>query len=378
MKILIASDSYKESLSALQVAEAIECGFKEVFPQAHYHLLPVADGGEGTVDAVIAATHGTYMTVDVMAPLGNTIQAQYGITGDGKTAIIEMAVASGLMLVPLTERNPLKTTSFGTGELIKDALDRGIRHIILGIGGSATNDGGVGMLQALGVRFLNVDGKVIDRGGAALKHLHTIDVATIHPNVSECVFEIACDVDNPLLGDKGATAVFGPQKGATPDTIQLLEEALEHYAHKIHETFQMDVRSLKGGGAAGGMGVAAHIFLRGQLRSGIEIVLDLLKIADLIQDVDLVITGEGRIDGQSIYGKTPIGVAKVAKFYHKPVIGIAGSLGMGAEQTHDYGLDAIFSTVNQPCTLEEAYKNSHDNVRSTARNIAAILHMSGF
>lgn len=376
MRILIAPDSYKESLTSLEVATAISKGFQEIFPHAEYLLLPVADGGEGTKEAIIDTTNGEYISVQVMDPLGHLTKAKYGITGNKKTAVIEMAAASGLMLVPEKERNPLITTSFGTGELIIDALNRGVEHIILGIGGSATNDGGVGMLQALGVEFKDENDNEISLGGKFLKNIRTINIDNLHPRVKSCYFEIACDVENTLTGHSGASYIFGPQKGATPDMVKELDAALMNYANKIQEQLNINVHSLKGGGAAGGMGVATYAFLGGEMKSGIDIVLDVLNLNNLVKDVDLVITGEGRIDGQTIHGKAPIGVAKIAKRYNKPVIAIAGSLGKDFELAYDHGLDAIFSIMNRPCSLEEAYLSSVTNLYNTARNIAATLKVS--
>lgn len=376
MHILIAPDSYKESLTALEVAQTIEKGFKEIFPYATYTLLPVADGGEGTVTSIIDATDGQYITKEVTDPLGNPIKATYGITGNGETAIIEMSAASGLMHVPKNSRNPYYTTSYGTGELIVDALEQGVAHIILGIGGSATNDGGAGMLQALGVRLLDQNDVDIEFGGLALNTLHHIDLSNIHPKISNCRFDIACDVDNPLIGERGASAVFGPQKGASPEMVTILDQALQHYGNKILESVNIDVKYIKGAGAAGGMGAACLAFLRGKLEPGINIVMKTVKLHEAVQKADLVITGEGRIDGQTIFGKTPIGVARVAKQFDAPVIAIAGCLGDGSELTLDEGIDAVFSITNAPMTLEEAYEKTPKNLQTTARNIAAIYKMN--
>lgn len=373
MKIVIAPDSYKESLSALEVATAIERGFREIFPSANYVKLPVADGGEGTVEAMVAATQGRIIHVPVTGPLGEPVEGFYGLSGDDQSAFIEMAAASGLELVPPSQRNPLKTTSWGTGELIRHALDAGVKHIIIGIGGSATNDGGAGMVQALGAKLLNAAQKPVGLGGGELATLAHIDLTGLDKRLKACRIEVACDVTNPLTGEEGATAVFGPQKGATPEMIVTLDNALAHYAQVIARDLDIDVLNLSGGGAAGGMGAALYAFCGAQLRQGIEIVTDALHLADQVADADLVITGEGRIDSQTIHGKVPVGVAKVAKCFNKPVIGIAGSLTADVGVVHEHGIDAVFSVIYTICSLEDALENASENVRMAARNIAAAL-----
>lgn len=378
MKIVIAPDSFKESLSALEVANNIRAGFLEIFPDADYVVLPVADGGEGTVEAMVAATSGSVVSLAVSGPLGKPVDAFLGLTGDGRTAIIEMAAASGLMLVPPEARDPLITTTFGVGELIRAALDRGARHFIVGIGGSATNDGGAGMLQALGVRLLDADGKPIGPGGGELGRLASIDVSGLDPRLADCRVEVACDVDNPLIGPRGASAVFGPQKGATPDKVALLDANLGHYAAVIKAVLGADVAHLPGAGAAGGLGAGFKAFLGADLKPGSEIVTTAVGLDAVVADADLVITGEGRIDGQTIYGKTPIGVATVAKRHGKPVIGIAGSLGADSEAVFDHGIDAVFGVLPRACSLAEAFAEAGDNLRVTARNVAATLKLGGF
>ncbi|MDR7344546.1 glycerate kinase [Pantoea alhagi] len=373
MKIVIAPDSYKESLSALQVASEIENGFRAIFPEAEYVKLPVADGGEGTVEAMVAATQGKIVRLRVTGPLGEPVDAFYGLSGDESCAFIEMAAASGLELVPPARRDPLVTTSWGTGELIANALDRGVQHFIIGIGGSATNDGGAGMVQALGARLLNAQNEQIGYGGGALPQLARIDISQLDARLRQCRFEVACDVTNPLTGDEGASAIFGPQKGATPELVQQLDRALAHYAAIIQRDLDKDVLHIPGGGAAGGMGAALHAFCQAELRRGIEIVTEALGLDELVKDATLVITGEGRIDSQTVHGKVPIGVAKVAKRYNKPVIGIAGSLTADVGVVHQHGLDAVYSVIYSICTLEEALDNAAENVRMTARNIAATL-----
>ncbi len=373
MKIVIAPDSYKESLSALDVATAIEQGFREIFPQAEYIKLPVADGGEGTVEAMVAATQGRIVEVTVTGPLGTQVEGFYGLSGDEQSAFIEMAAASGLELVLSEQRNPLLTTSWGTGELIRHALDAGVKHIIIGIGGSATNDGGAGMVQALGAKLLDSEGHPLGQGGGALETLARIDISELDGRLKECRIEVACDVTNPLTGKKGATAIFGPQKGATPEMIVRLDEALGHYAELIKRDLDLDVLHLAGGGAAGGMGAALFAFCGAELRQGIEIVTDALHLDRYVAEADLVITGEGRIDSQTVHGKVPVGVAKVAKRYNKPVIGIAGSLTADVGVVHEHGIDAVFSVIYGICTLDDALKNAAENVRMTARNVAAVL-----
>lgn len=373
MKIVIAPDSYKESLSALEVASAIEAGFREIYPDAEYIKLPVADGGEGTVEAMVAATQGRVVEVEVTGPLGEPVQGFYGISGDESCAFIEMAAASGLELLPPAARNPLKTTSWGTGELIRHALDLGVTRMIIGIGGSATNDGGAGMVQALGAQLLTADGQPIAPGGAGLSTLATIDISGLDPRLAQCRIDVACDVTNPLVGDEGASAVFGPQKGATPEMVAQLDRALAHYAGQIAQVLDLDVLTLEGGGAAGGMGAALYAFCGAHLRPGIDIVTDALHLDALVADADLVITGEGRIDSQTIHGKVPVGVARVAKRYQIPVIGIAGSLTADVGVVHQHGLDAVFSVLHRICSLDEALVEAGANVRMAARNIAATI-----
>ena len=375
MKIVIAPDSYKESLSALEVATQIQLGFASVFPDAIYVKVPMADGGEGTVQAMIEATDGRRVEVDATAPLGNTIRSFYALTGNGQTAMIEMAAASGLALVAPADRNPESTTSYGTGELIAAALDAGARHLILGIGGSATNDGGAGMLQALGVKLLDAQGQSIGRGGSALANLDRIDVSGMDSRLLLCTIEVACDVDNPLTGPCGASAIFGPQKGATPEMVERLDANLKHFAQLILRDVGVDVDAVAGAGAAGGMGAAMLAFMKGQLRPGCEIIAKAVGLDAAVQGAHLVITGEGRIDHQTIFGKTPFGVATVAAKHGVPVIGIAGSLGANAHVVHDHGIDAIVSILSRPCHIHEAVTEAEFNVRTAARNVAALLRM---
>ena len=379
MKIVIAPDSFKESLSALQVAAAIEAGFRAVFPDADYRKLPVADGGEGTVRAMIDATGGRRVEHVVTGPLGEPVQAFYGhIEGagaEGALAVIEMAAASGLELVPPTRRDPLVTTSRGTGELIGLALDSGARRFVLGVGGSATNDGGAGMLQALGARLLDAEGRALGPGGASLARLARIDVSGLDPRLQASQFHIACDVDNPLAGPRGASAVFGPQKGATPQMVAQLDAALAHYGALIARDFGREVADMPGAGAGGGIAAAMVVFLDGHLRPGLEIVAEAVGLDAAVRDADLVITGEGRIDGQTLSGKTPMGVARVAARHGKPVLAIGGGLAPDAGAVLEQGIEAVFAAVVRPCTVAEALAAAEDNLRHAARNVAAALRL---
>ena len=374
-KIVIAPDSFKESLTALEVAEAIKNGFQAVFPDAEYCLVPMADGGEGTVEALVAVTDGKTVHTQVTGPAGNQVEAHYGLLGDGKTAVIEMASASGLHHVAQDDRDPSLATSRGTGELIRHALDAGVRHIIVGLGGSATNDAGMGMLASLGVKLTDAQGNAISDGGAALINLQNIDVTELHPAMAECTFEVACDVDNPLLGERGATAIFGPQKGADKQALTSLEKALTHLADVLVANGFSDQRNTSGAGAAGGMGFGMMTFMKASFRPGIEIVVEATNLKDIVKGADLVITGEGRLDSQTIFGKTPIGVAKTAKLYNIPVIGIAGSLSADVAVVCDHGIDAVFSIMPRVMTLKEAFADAEVNVTFTAKNIATVMAM---
>ena len=375
MKIIIAPDSFKESVSASRCAQAIKAGFVSIFPQAECVCLPIADGGEGTVEAMVEATDGKMVMLPVMGPMGDFVGAFYGLSGDGHTAFIEMAAASGLMLVPPDERNPLQATSYGTGELIRHALDAGVRHIILGIGGSATVDGGMGMAQALGARFVDERGESIGLGGGALERLVNVDLRDLDPRLRECRIDVACDVDNPLLGERGAAAVFGPQKGACAGMVAVLERGLENYAQVLLAATGQDVTAIVGGGAAGGMGAAARVFLNATLKSGIDIVLEAVHLEEALRDADLVITGEGRMDSQTVGGKAPVGVARIAKKHGIPVIGIAGVLGDGVEAVHQHGIDAVFSILPALAPLAEVLDRGEQNLYACARNIACAIKL---
>ncbi|WP_314722838.1 glycerate kinase [Haemophilus pittmaniae] len=373
MKIVIAPDSFKESLTALEVASAIEIGFKRIFPNAEYVKLPMADGGEGTVQSLVDATQGRLVEIVVTAPLGNRVQSFFGLSGDGHTAIIEMAAASGLHLVPMEKRNPCLTTSFGTGELIKQALDLNVRHIILGIGGSATNDGGVGMLQALGLRLLDKGGQPIGFGGAELANITEIQADGLDPRLQQVQIEVACDVNNPLCGERGASAIFGPQKGATAEMVRQLDAALAHFAAIAERDCGKQIREQAGAGAAGGMGGGLLLLPHVQLKAGVQIVLDNLKLAEQVKDANLVITGEGRMDAQSILGKTPVGVARTAKQFNKPVVAIVGCLREDYDVVYEHGIDAVFPIIRSLGDLPTILKQGEQNLISAAENVARLM-----
>ena len=375
MKIVIAPDSFKESLTALEVAEAIEAGLKKVLPDAEYVKVPMADGGEGTVQSLVDATEGRLISAEVRAPLGNKVRAEFGLSGDGRTAIIEMAAASGLHLVPSEKRNPLHTTSYGTGELILAALDEGVEKIIVGIGGSATNDGGAGMLQALGALLLDANKQPIGAGGGCLQDLAAIDLSGLDKRLADVEIVVACDVDNPLCGEKGASAVFGPQKGATAEMVQALDSGLQHFAALAARDLGLDIQSPAGAGAAGGMGGGVLLLPDARLQAGVKIVMEAVGLAEKVQDADLVITGEGRMDAQSVHGKTPIGVAHTAKAFGKPVIAIVGCLREDYEVVYAQGIDAVFPIIRPLGSLEEMLQHGRDTLVSAAQNVARIYQM---
>jgi glycerate 2-kinase len=378
MKIVIAPDSFKESMTAMEVCYHVEKGFRKVFPNANYLKIPIADGGEGTVQAIIDATDGKLIKKKVTGPLGSLVEAFYGITGDEKTAVIEMAAASGLHHIPREHRNPLLTSTRGTGELILDALNHGVERIVLGLGGSATNDGGTGMASALGIAFYDENGEELLMQGDSLNQIRSMDVTGLDHRLKHMRIEAACDVTNPLVGHLGASAVFGPQKGATPEMVAYLDMGLNQLGDVIQEFMNLNVKNIPGAGAAGGLGAGVIAFLNGRLKNGIETVLDIVNFESVSQDADLVITGEGRIDSQTIQGKAPIGVANRAKQYNIPVIGLAGSLGIGYERIYEYGIDAVFSIVNGVSTLDEALLHGKENVEITSENIARSLKLKKF
>lgn len=373
MKIVIAPDSFKESMTALEAANAIEEGFSSVLPQAHFQKVPMADGGEGTVQSIIDATGGTLKKLTVTGPLEEKVEAFYGLSGDKKIAVIEMAASSGLDKVRPEDRNPLLTTTYGFGELISDALDEGVEEILLGIGGSATNDGGAGMIMGLGGKLLDKAHHSISPNGKGLKDLASIDVTDMHKRISEVTFRVACDVDNPLTGEQGASYIYGPQKGGTKEQLDILEGNLKHFAQLIKEQLGKDIEHTPGSGAAGGLGAGIMAFLDGHLERGGDLLVDMLGLEEKIKDADLVITGEGGINHQTIYGKTPIAVSRVAKKYGVPTIALAGCLNQGYDNIYDEGINAVFSIIPEFTSLEEALGNGYHNLKATAANCAKVL-----
>jgi glycerate 2-kinase len=373
MRIIVAPDSYKGSLSAVGVANAMARGIGAVFPDAEVVRLPIADGGEGTVDALVTATGGRTSNLRVSGPLGEKVDAAWGILGDGSTAVIEMASASGLPLVPRNKRNPLLTSTFGTGELIRAALDAGLRRMIIGIGGSATNDGGAGMARALGVRFLDSIGRDLPEGGAALSGLARIDLSGLDTRLRETVIQVACDVNNPLCGEHGASAIYGPQKGATPEMVAELDRALRQYARIVEQTTGRVISLLPGTGAAGGLGAGLLYFTNASLLPGVNIVLEAVCFAEAVQMADLVITGEGCTDAQTAHGKAPLGVAQLARTCGVPVVCLSGGLGAGSEHVLEHGIDALQGIVCSPMALDECMARAAELVEAATIRICRLL-----
>lgn len=359
MKLLFASDSFKGTLSSEQIINLLTDSANRIFPGCETLGVPIADGGEGTVDAVIAVTRGELRSVKVHGPLMEETNASYGVFR-GDSAIIEMAAASGLPMVPAAKRNPLHTTTFGTGELIRDALDNGYRKLSIAIGGSATNDGGMGAMRALGIRFLDEDGAELEGVGADLAKVADIDVSGLHPAVKAAEFTVMCDVNNPLTGPDGATYTFGKQKGGTPEILDELELGMKQYAAVMRDKLGLDVENLAGAGAAGGLGAALCGYLGATLKSGIETVLDLIDFDGLLEGTDLVVTGEGRIDWQSAFGKVPSGVGQRCKAKGIPAIAIVGGMGNGAEKIYEFGVDSIVPTINGAMSIEEALERAKE------------------
>jgi glycerate kinase len=372
--ILVAPDSFKDCLPAGAVAEALKEGILDILSGTDVHALPMADGGEGTVDAVVAATRGKRVTVEVLDPLLRPVTSFYGITGDGGTAVIEMAAASGIELLAPGERNPWITSTFGTGQLIMDALNRDCRRIIVGIGGSATNDGGAGMAAALGVTFTAKDGNHCREGGGGLGELQQIGLDGLDPRIKQCEILVACDVTNPLTGPEGASVTYGPQKGADPTMVEQLDRNLIRYAELIREQLGLEVDRVPGAGAAGGLGTGLMAFTGARLVSGFNLIAEVTGLEDRVRQADLVITGEGRMDGQTLYGKTPFGVATMAKKYGKPVIGVTGSLEPGAEVLYSHGFDLLMPIQEQPASLAESMSRARELLRNTGKRIARILN----
>lgn len=374
MKIVIAPDSFKESLSAKQVCYAVEDGFREVFPHAEYVHLPLADGGEGTVEVLMQGLQGEFRKSTVTGPKGEPVEAQWALLDDGKTALIEVAAASGLDLLHPEHRDPAVTTTYGTGELIRQALDLGVSKVLLGLGGSATNDGGAGIVQALGGRLLDQHGQELTRGGRALNALHSIDLSGVHPRCRTVEFVVACDVNNPLTGKQGASAVFGPQKGASPELVSMLDQALAHFAQQSVPYVGSDCCDSEGYGAAGGTPMGLSLLFDIQMKPGIEMILDVLGADKLLQGADLVITGEGQMDNQTLQGKTPYGIARRAGVQGVPVIGLAGSLGCEVEALY-HQFSSLFGSVRSPQPLAQVLIEAHVNLQRTARNVAATLQL---
>ena len=375
MKIVIAPDSYKGSIYASDAARAMEDGVRRVLPDAEVVLVPVADGGDGTLETLVETSGGRIITSDVTGPLGESVSAQWGAMGDGVTAVAEMARTSGLALVRLEDRDPLNATTYGLGEVILEALASGYRRFILGIGGSATNDAGAGMAQALGVRLLDADGAELPPGGAALARLARIDTSGLDPRAADADFDVACDVNNPLTGPEGASAVYGPQKGATPEIVEQLDAALANFAEVVKRDLGADVNDVPGSGAAGGLGGGIMAFLGGRLRPGVDIVLDTVDLESRLDGADLIITGEGCMDFQTVYNKAPIGVARLAGERNIPVIGVSGSLGDGFTDVHEHGIAAAVAITHAPMTLDEATDRVSELIASATEQALRLVQV---
>lgn len=379
MKVVTAIDSFKGSLTSLEAGHGVETGFKRVDSAIEVNVRPLADGGEGTVDALTEGMHGDKVYVQVTGPLGDKVNCPYGIIAESQTAIIEMSGAAGITLIPRNQLDPMKATTYGVGEVIKDAINRGCRRFLIGIGGSATNDGGVGMLMALGYDFLDAQGQPIALGAQGLKDLDHIETSHVLPALQECSFKIACDVTNPLCGAQGASAIYGPQKGATSAQVLEMDGWLARYAKCAQALDDTIDAAYPGTGAAGGLGFAFKSFLQGELVSGISMVLEETKLEDAIKEADLVITGEGRLDGQTAMGKAPIGVAQLAKKYDKPVIAFAGCVTKDATLCNEHGIDAFFPIMRKATTLDEAmnHDNALNNLADTAEQVMRLIMMKG-
>lgn len=375
MKILLSPDSFKGTLSSMEAIRFLETAALRHFSPLEIVRVPIADGGEGTVDSIITATGGVYREVEVTGPLGGQrVKARYGVIHD-RAAVIEMAQASGITLVNSGKKNPLLATTFGTGEMIKAALDEGIREFIIGIGGSATNDGGIGAVQALGVRFSDIDGAEVGPGGQELKRIKSIDPSGLDSRIKESTITVICDVTNPLTGPQGATTVYGPQKGVNKDSFYILESGMQNYERLIKETTGLDMSIIPGTGAAGGLGAALVAFLGAELKPGIDTILDFINFELLLEGVDLVVTGEGRIDGQSAYGKVPVGIAKRCRQRNIPVAAIVGGMGPEAHKAFDYGIGSIMPTINSDMCLEEALTRAQELFADAADRMFRFIKM---
>lgn len=378
MKAIIGMDSFKGSLSSVDANQAVVIGIKQVFPDAVVKSFAMADGGEGTVETLVDGMNGSLVEVSVTGPLGTPIKASYGLIEDEDLAIVEVASACGLTLLSEDKLNPLVTTTFGVGELINHAFNAGARKFIIGLGGSSTNDGGVGMLQAMGYEFLDADRKEIGFGGGSLSSIHSIRRTAESEKFNECEFRVACDVSNILYGEQGASYVFGPQKGADSDMLKMLDAGLKHYAKLTAEKMNIDITEVEGGGAAGGLGAAFHGYLNGQLESGVELIMDVLGVELEMEDANLVITGEGRIDAQTSMGKVPAGMAGMAGKFNIPVIAVGGSLSEDSYDLNNHGIDAVFSIQPKPVSIEEAMdcERSRINIEKTAEQIMRALKIN--
>ncbi len=374
MKIVIAPDSFKGSNTSIVVADLIEKGIRRVFAEAEIVKIPIADGGEGTVEAAVLGGEGDYRDITVTDPLGGRVKARYGVL-KGNRAVIEMAAASGLPLVPDEKRNPLLTTTFGTGELIKSALDEGCREFLIGIGGSATSDAGMGMAQALGYSFKDSGGRELGFGGGELTKIAEIDATGADARLKDCRIAVACDVTNPLYGETGAAHIYGPQKGATPEMVAQLDRGLRHFADIVQNQMEKDISQVPGSGAAGGLGAGLMIFCGAELKSGIHAILDIVEFEKHLGTADLVITGEGKIDGQSTYGKVPVGVAQRVKSFDLPVLAIVGDIGDDAAKVYQYGIHGIMSTVNRAMSLEEAMAGAAACLVDAAERVMRIIRI---
>lgn len=377
MNVLIAIDSFKGSLSSIDAGMAAAEGIKRSNSQIQTVVRPIADGGEGTVDALCLGMGGITMTIDVTGPMGEKVKASYGIIPSERTAIIEISSAAGITLVDDSEKNPLCATTYGVGEIISDAIDKGCRDFIVGIGGSATNDGGIGMLQALGFGILDKNGKPVSLGAKGLEEIKSITIDNVNPKLKECTFNIACDVTNPLCGKNGCSYVYGPQKGADTEMSQKMDEWLLKYAKIVRTVFPNADENTEGAGAAGGLGFAFVTFLNAELKRGIDLVLDKTKLEDYIKEADVVVTGEGRLDSQTSMGKAPAGIAKLAKKYNKKVIAFSGCVTRDAYKCNECGIDAFFPILRTVCTLEEALNtdNAYENLADTAEQVFRLINM---
>lgn len=373
MKIVIAPDSYKDNLSSVAVASFIEEGIRKACPEAGIVKIPIADGGEGTVEALVTATDGRIEKLRVKGPLMEEVDTFFGILGDQETAIIEVAAVIGLAMIPQENRNPLNTTTFGVGELILAVVEKGYKKIIIGLGGSSTNDGGMGMLQALGVKFLDKDGMLLGYGGKFLPMVDSIDISDFDHRLKNVKITVASDITNPLIGPDGATYIYGPQKGASLDIVEYLDKGMQNYSNIIKYKLGSDVAKLPGSGAAGGLGAAFLAFMKADICPGIELVINYCNFENKVKDADLFITGEGKTDKQTAYGKVPVGLAKVAKKYEVPVVCISGSMGKGFEEVYRYGIDSVFSIVNRPMLLDEAMSRSGELLSDTAYSLMRLF-----